>query len=116
MRGGKQLPRARVDGEARSSDDGQTRRRHRPRVGSAGTCKPKYTKVRRGEQVTADVVESDTVDRLIADWRPGAFEVHPCRGATNWIVGHRKDMARFCCLPRVNNEFVIAQVRHVCMI
>src|SRR6266404_7002131 len=120
MRGDKQLSRARVDGEARARDDRQTRRRHCPRVGSAGTCKPKYTKVRRGEQVTADVVEGDAIDWLIADRSAGALKICPSRtpGAAvgSRVVRHQEDVAGLWRLSAINDQFVVAQIRDVSMI
>jgi len=108
MRCRKQLSCARVDGEARNGYDRETRRRHCPRVGSGSACKLKYTKVRRGEQVTADVVESDTVDRLVADRRASALKVCPSRRATDRIISHREDVTGLGRLSQVNDELVVA--------
>src|SRR5438874_10256331 len=98
MGGGKQLSCARIEGQTGNGNDRQTRRRDCPRVGSASACKPKYTKVRRGVQVTANVVVSDAVDWLVTDRRSCAFQVHPSRtpGAAvgGRIVRHGEDMTR----------------------
>src|SRR5437762_9046268 len=117
MRGGKQLACARIEGQTGNGNDRQTRCRHCPRVGCAGACKPKYTKVRRGVEVTADLVESDAVDRLIADRSAGALKICPSRtsGAAvgGRIIRHQKDMAGLWRLSATNDQLVVAQVRHI---
>ena len=113
MRGGKKLTSARVNGQARSSDDGQTRRRHRPAIGVARACELDHAEVRRCVQVARDIVVGDAVDRLIADLSAGALKICPSRSATDRIIRHQEDMAGLWCLSCIQDELVVAQVRHI---
>src|SRR6266513_3115648 len=94
MGGGKQLPCARVDGQPGNRE---------PDNAEAGPRIP----------VARDIVERDSINRLIADRCASAFEVRPRRRAGNWVVRHREDVAGVRVSKRCSDEFVVAQIRHV---
>ena len=104
---------ARIDGQARSSDDGQTRSRYRPAIGIVRASELDHSKVRRCVQVAGDIVIGDAIDWLIADRRAGAFKVRPRRRATDRVVRHQEDVAGMRVSKGCSDQLVVAEIRHV---
>ena len=110
MRGGKQLPCARVDRQAGNRDYWQTRCRHRPTIGRACASKPDNAEVGRRIKVTRDIVVSDAVNRLVPDRRSGALKVHPGSRICVRVVRYREDVTGSdrAIAGRIRLELVVA--------
>src|SRR5438067_8536691 len=117
VRGGKQLPCARVDGQSCDGDNRQARCRHRPTIRRIRASEPDYAEVSRRVQIARDIVERDSINRLIADRYASAFEVHPSRAprtaVSGGIIRHQEDMAGMRVSEGCSDELVVAQVRHI---